>query len=117
MMKLQIKDDITVAALQAEFNAIFPFLRLEVKPCLTRIEDASELLLKQCRRQHNDGEFELNEDERLIDFVGRLKNEFGLVVEVYRNCGKLWIATTLSNTWTLQRQNNEGFEINSYKSD
>lgn len=116
-MKLQVKDDMTVAALQAEFNAMFPFLKLEVKSELTKRDSSKATLLMHCRRQHNNGDFEVNPHESLVDFITRLKYEFGLQVEVYRNCGKLWIATTLSNTWTLERQNNEGFEINSYIKD
>ena len=116
-MKLQIKDDMTVSELQAEFNAMFPFLKLEVRVGLAKGNTNKYLLLKQCRRQHNDGEFVIHAQERLQDFIDRLKHEFGLCAEVYRKSGNMWIATSLSNTWTLERQNNEGFEINNYRHD
>lgn len=116
-MKLQILDNMTVAALQAEFNAMFPFLKLEVKAEFTKANAPKNFLLRQCRRQHNNGEFDMRPQETLVDFTNRLMLEYGLLVEVYRKCGTLWIATTLSSTWTLERQNNEGFEINSYMND
>ena len=116
-MKLQIQDDMTVAALQAEFNAMFPFLKLEVKSELAKAGVHKSTLLRYCRRVHTNGEFEVLPQEPLVEFIARLKQEFDLHVEVFRNCGKLWIATTLSNAWTLERQNNEGFEINSYMND
>lgn len=116
-MKLQIQDDMTVAALQAEFNAMFPFLKLEIRAGLARGNTNKYLLLKQCRRQHNDGEFDVQPQESLQDFLDRLNQEFGLNAEVYRKSGNMWIATSLSSAWTLDRQNNEGFEINSYKVD
>lgn len=116
-MNLQIKDDMTVSELQAEFNAMFPFLKLEVKAGLAKGNTSKYLLLKQCRRQHNEGEFVVKAQESLQNFIDRLKQEFGLCAEVYRKSGNLWIATSLSNTWTLERQNNEGFEINSYRVD
>ena len=113
--KLQIHDDITVAALQAQFNAVFPFLKLEILYTSPKADTHAGLTLKQCRRLHNEGNFELRPQETLMDFVSRINEEFGLRVEVYRKCGKMWIATTLSNAWTLERQNNEGLEINNYK--
>jgi hypothetical protein len=116
-MKLQIQDDMTVAALQAEFNAMFPYLKLEVIIGPAKGAVNKYMPLRQCRRQHNEGDFDVQPQERLIDFVDRLKKEYGLTVEVYRKSGNLWIATSLSSTWTLQRQNNEGLEINSYMSD
>jgi len=36
---------------------------------------------------------------------------FGLRTEVFRKSGNVWVATLLTNSWTLQQQNNAGEEI------
>lgn len=36
---------------------------------------------------------------------------FGLRTEVFRKSGNVWVATLLTNNWTLLQQNNAGEEI------
>jgi hypothetical protein len=43
-----------------------------------------------------------------------LWQEFGLCVQVFRKSGNHWIETSLTNSWTLEQQNREGFELSSF---
>ena len=43
--------------------------------------------------------------------LGNSFASFGLRTEVYRKSGNVWVATLLTDSWTLQQQNNAGEEI------
>ncbi|HVX27352.1 MAG TPA: hypothetical protein VHB70_13470, partial [Parafilimonas sp.] len=46
--------------------------------------------------------------------VAELENQFGdigLIAEVFRKSGNVWIESSLTDNWTLQQQNNEAEEI------
>jgi hypothetical protein len=46
--------------------------------------------------------------------VIELENQFadmGLMAEVFRKSGNVWIESSLTDNWTLQQQNTEGEEI------
>jgi hypothetical protein len=46
--------------------------------------------------------------------VTQIENDFaslGLIAEVFRKSGNVWVGTSLTNDWTLQQQNLEGEEI------
>lgn len=119
-MKMEISDTKTVADLQRDFSTEFPFLKLEV--CKTKYAKdvnstafhSPDRLLAACRKIHTEGFFSIDNTASIMEFEERMLQEYGLTVEVFRKCGKSWIATILSRSWSLQRQNNEGFETNSF---
>ena len=46
--------------------------------------------------------------------VTQIENDFaslGLIAEVFRKSGNVWVGTSLTNDWTLRQQNLEGEEI------
>ena len=59
---------------------------------------------------HGKAVIDINDDVT----VEELENKFasiGLIAEVLRRSGNVWIETSLTNNWTLQQQNMEGEEI------
>ena len=58
-------------------------------------------------------------DKKFIDIsssrtVGEVENAFavlGLIAEIFRKSGNVWVETSLTSDWTLQQQNLEGEEI------
>ncbi|MNF16790.1 hypothetical protein D3C80_2199700 [compost metagenome] len=37
--------------------------------------------------------------------------KLGLSAQIFRKSGNLWIETSLTDDWTLARQNDEGFQL------
>ncbi len=114
-MELQINDKITIKELQQQFSAVFPYLKLEffdIPPTFNGLPKshmyANHKTLGSCRKKHNVGAIEIAPGMAVQKLEETLWNEFGLSTEVFRKSGNLWIETTLSDSWTLKRQNDEG---------
>jgi hypothetical protein len=45
----------------------------------------------------------------------RFKSQFGLNIQVFRKHGKTWIETTVTDNWTLFKQNEEGKTLSELK--
>lgn len=122
-MKLHIKDSRTVAEVQKEFSSGFPYLKLEFfdavhkdnKPTPKSKMFAHDKKLMSCRKKHNEGEVEVNPADTVSQLETELWNKFGLSVQVFRKSGNLWIETSLTDSWILQRQNEEGKEFSNGK--
>lgn len=119
-MQIEILNTRSVADLQKDFSTVFPFLKLEIlKPKHTRDTNSSpfysaDRLLENCRKTGREGFLIINKNASILTFQQCMLNDYGLNVEVFRKCGNSWIATTLSRSWSLERQNNEGLETTSF---
>ncbi|MDB5285032.1 MAG: hypothetical protein JWO06_4107 [Bacteroidota bacterium] len=114
-MKLTINDKMTIMELQQQFCAGFQYLKLEffdVPPTFNGLPKShmygNHRLLASCRKLHNEGTIEITPDLTVDKLERTLWEKFGLSTEVFRKSGNLWIETTLSDSWTLKRQNDEG---------
>ncbi len=128
-MELLIADTKTISEIQNEFNTEFPFLKIEFFDAAYKPETAlpkSKILgndkkLSACKRLHSQGSIVVAENDRVSDLENVLWEQFGLAAQVFRKSGNLWIETSLTDSWTLGRQNREGLEmsqvqhINRYK--
>ena len=60
-----------------------------------------------------DGYIEITGAMKVTDLEKIFKNQFSLVVQVFRKSGKIWLETTITDNWTLDQQNNHGSELSS----
>ncbi|HEX4851927.1 MAG TPA: hypothetical protein VFV08_14025, partial [Puia sp.] len=54
------------------------------------------------------GAIQLDEKQKVGDLEAELKRRFGLNAQVLRRSGNSWIETSLTDDWTLEKQNKEG---------
>jgi hypothetical protein len=118
-MKLIINDKVTIKELQQQFNNEFPYLKLEffdTPPTFDGLPKSlmhsNNKLLAACRKLHHDGIINITPDDTVEKLEKTLWQRFGLTAEVFRKSGNVWIETTLSHSWTLKRQNEEGMALN-----
>jgi len=118
-MELLINDKVAIGELQKQFNQEFPYLKLEFfdsPPTFDGLPKsrvhANHKLLGACRKIHTEGVLVINADVTVERLEKTFWQQFGLTVEVFRKSGNLWIETTLSDSWTLRRQNEEGKAMN-----
>jgi hypothetical protein len=122
-MKLHIKDTRSVAEVQKEFSKSFPYLKIEffdIQHVDTKASPKSKMFphdkkLSVCRKKHNEGSVEVNPAYTVSQLEIELWDKFGLSTQVFRKSGNLWIETSLTDSWTLQRQNDEGQEFSNGK--
>lgn len=115
-MKIIINDQQSIAKIRNSFNKAFPFLKLEFFSKRHEPGQASSLkflvrkdaLLKDCRTIHHSSEITVTPEMKVGELEQLLWNGFGLGVQVFRKSGKVWLETTLTDTWTLSEQNSEG---------
>ena len=115
IMKLIINDKITIKELQQQFSTEFPYLKMEffdIPPTFDGLPKsrmyANHKTLGACRKIHNDDTLQITPNDTVEKLEKTLWEKFGLSTEIFRKSGNLWIETTLSDSWTLERQNEEG---------
>ncbi len=115
-MELLISDKVQIADLQKKFSQEFPYLKVEFFS-LAHVDHhglprsqmyASSLILGSCRKKHNEGHMTISQKDTVGAVEKAFWEQFGLTAEIFRKSGKIWIETTLSDAWTLERQNEEG---------
>ena len=111
-MELCIERGKPVKDIQQEFNALYPFLKIE----LTNKKQPIKLVT---------GDKFAGTDQH-IDITGtrtvaQLENDFlrylELPIQVFRRGGNMWIETSLTDDWTLDQQNKEGELFSNLHSD
>jgi len=116
-MKLYILSNRTISDVQHDFNAAYPFLKIEFyKQIMGRSGSAIrqkiiKTSLLNAAGVRRDGELELTD----LMTVGQLENffldRFEIAVQVSRKSGILWLETTMTDNWTLKQQNDHGKEL------
>ncbi len=114
-MELIINDKITIRELQKQFSSEFPYLKLEffdIPPTFDGLPKVhmypNHKTLGACRKKHNEGTITISPADTVERLEKSFWDEFGLSTEIFRKSGNLWIETTLSDSWTLKQQNDEG---------
>jgi hypothetical protein len=122
-MKIHISNKKKIAALQEEFNHAFPFLRLEFfsKPHYAYDGNSRKYLISD---YETIGDFNKIDKSSSISISPGMKVEelekifqdiFGLFVHVFRQSGKVWLETTMTDDWTLDEQNKQGEELSKHR--
>ena len=118
-MKLTIEGARSLQDVQQDFNAAYPFLKLEFfKPLFGKnnLPSARNILMhslkvKDARRLQHDGYLELGDLMQVAELERAFKELYGLNVQVFRKSGNIWLETTMTDSWTLKQQNDHGREI------
>ena len=117
-MKLFIENGTLTEDLRKIFTNCYPFLKIELYKkqfanglsTIKKAPLAPALNLAKFINAAKKITIDINKNVT----VAELENQFediGLMAEVFRKSGNMWIETTLTNNWTLQQQNTEGEEI------
>jgi hypothetical protein len=122
-MKITINNNRKIFAVQEEFNAKFPFLKLEFfsKPHKAAGSSPKNLMksnsktLADCRAGHEEGILTITPNMTVAELEQRFADAYGLSVQVFRKSGKVWLETTITDGWTLADQNEEGQILSTVK--
>lgn len=115
-MKIQIKDDRKIYAIQEEFSGLFPWLKLEFfsKPHKTgggspkKQMVPSSRTLGETRTIHHSGTITITPTMTVAALEEAFHEVYGLSVQVFRKSGRSWLETTVTDSWTLEHQNAQG---------
>ncbi|MBL7933241.1 MAG: hypothetical protein JNL60_15150 [Bacteroidia bacterium] len=121
-MKITINDNRKIFAIQEAFTNAFPFLKLEffAKPHKPGGASSKKFIkhptktLGECRTIHKSGTITITPNTTVGELEQHFSDVYGLGVQVFRKSGKVWLETTVTDNWTLDRQNKEGESLSSY---
>jgi len=107
-VSLDIMNALTVGAVQQRFSQIWPFLKLEF---YKQIELNGIRITKRLESDHplkTTAKPVISTDTTVAHVKAALSEATGFAVRIFRKAGSLWIETSLTDDWSLQRQNEEG---------
>lgn len=121
-MQIEIKDIKTISSLQEEFNALFPYLKIEF---FTRVHDIgapspkklirhANKTIGECRTVHTEGNIIISPLSTVAQLEQSFRTIYGLSVQVFRRSGNVWLETTVTDSWTLADQNEQGESLTKY---
>lgn len=122
--ELGIEKGMRLKDIQKGFNTAYPFLKLEFfkKPhSEKRLSPSSEKInpeekIKKIPHHSGHHSIKIGSDRTVADLEQEFWKFFGLSAQVFRKSGNLWIETSLTDSWTLDKQNKigESFKGSSY---
>lgn len=107
-----------IVQLQEEFNAEFPYLKLEFFKHAHKVHEgnargdiitAADAARTRLRKATTD--LVITEDMTVMELEQQLSSHFGLSAQVFRKSGRSWLETTVTDDWTLKHQNEQGSEL------
>lgn len=121
-MKIKIDPTKKLSLIKAEFNEAFPFLRIEFFTHPHKVNapnSKKDLILKdvplsELKRSKHIHAIEINDDMPVETVEQMFQKEFGVAMQVFRKSGKSWLETSVTDDWTLRRQNEEGMELSQF---
>lgn len=118
-MEILINNEKTLGEVQKAFNEEFPYLKIEFfETPHTRKQPSPKS--KMYSNTKKIGGIRSAKTDCVVTFNGKttvteLEEYFwksgDLSIQVFRKSGKLWIETSLTDSWTLEQQNDEGKEF------
>lgn len=124
-MLIHINSKHKLTSLQKEFSSFFPFLKLEffrkkhndMEGSAKRYLVTHDTSLSELLKSETDEQYEFTEETTVSKLEQDLEIRFGLHAQVFRKSGNVWIETTLTDSWTLAHQNEEGQELSTASDD
>lgn len=117
-MMLRITPTRLISEVQTEFSHTFPFLKLEFFQNKRRLQNTRQEIkmspasrIGDCQSFISEGEIEITKKMKSRELEQKLKEQFGIIAQVFRRSGNLWLQTTMTDNWTLEKQNEHGMEL------
>jgi hypothetical protein len=118
-MEISITNEKKIADVQFEFNTLFPYLKLEFfsKPHKSGGRSNLKFILNgskiigDCRTIIGTNEMIISQSMTVNELEQGLGTKFGIGVQVFRQSGKVWLETTITDGWTLEVQNSQGEDL------
>lgn len=116
MQELSISGSNTVQEVQHAFQEVYPYLKIEfyfpfqAKATSYRKEEqlSGNTVLERYMRYRTAAVIDISAYRTIAELEDDFAHLVGLRVQVFRKSGNLWIITSLTDDWSLGKQNSEG---------
>ncbi|MBA4196769.1 MAG: hypothetical protein C0459_04370 [Chitinophaga sp.] len=113
-MQLHIEAARLAEDVQREFNLAFPYLKLEFFNKVNNITSTKNKRIGDWQFAPAAGIVALSDETKVIDLLDNLKKEYNLNAQILRRSGNLWLQTTMTDSWSLKKQNDYGKELSTF---
>lgn len=109
---MYIDDKKTISEIQSEFSSLYSALKLEFYKSKHLAQQGSmkvdqyqvDTILSDIRDEHKSGELTISDMMTTAELESAFESKFGLHVQVFRKSGNLWLQTSATDDWSLQKQ-------------
>jgi len=116
MEAMLVHRDLTIQDIKEEFTKKFPGLKLEMykvahkegQGSLKSAELAHDLKLGDINAKLLEKDYDFDPSMAVSEFEAEFEEQFGLFVQVFRRSNNLWLQTSTTDDWTLEKQNIKG---------
>lgn len=110
-----------LSQIQKDFNSIFPYLKLEFfrQRNSAPTGNSKYILVNddyalKPTKEGNDEEIQVTENMKVAILEALFLEKFGISAQVLRKSGSTWLGVSMTDDWTLKRQNDEGRELSNF---
>ena len=120
-MKIEINDSRRISEIQESFRKVFPYLTIGFfihysRDAVRPTNGVSGMRkIGECRTIHASGEMTITPAMTIHELEEIFRTRYGLEARVFRQSGKAWLGTSVTNDWTLDEQNKEGEALSQAK--
>ena len=116
--KITLEQDRLIKDIQDEFNALYPFLKIEfsktnVVPGIENAGSKSRVRIKDLSEFSPGVTVDVNKHRTVAELRDECLSKVGLTIHLSRKSGNVWNRVTLTDHWTLEGQNDAGQFISS----
>ena len=121
VMTIEITTDRLIEDVQKDFAYMFPYLRIEFFRKGTRYRQNKEKTISlpvtqtigSVFKNNRKGKLDITPATTVKELERGCDEQFGIMAQLYRKSGALWLETSMTDNWTMQQQNDRGSEISS----
>jgi hypothetical protein len=121
-MEIIVRDSGQIFALQEAFSSLFPYLKLEFfsqtsKKVVAATKNKSAQLNKKLAEYKPvklPASIVISGTSTVKELEKQFAELYGLGVQVLRKSGNMWLETSITDSWTLEKQNAEGESFSNY---
>ena len=109
-MEININDEHSILEIKENFKQWFPFLKIEFleHPIGNGLPIKSDNTLAQYRKDGSTTDkIVITAKQKVSELKQLFFKVYGLIIQVFRKIGKIWLETTSTSDWTIGKQNDE----------
>lgn len=114
-MEIYISEEAIISNIQSDFRQAYPLLNLEFyrqphevgEHCCTKDKLSPDTPIDDIRMMHTFGWIDISKNRTAAEVEQDFMHQLGLSVQVMRKSGEMWVQTTKTDHWTLQRLSEE----------
>jgi len=113
---MKISSQSNLSDIKNEFNRKYPFLKIEFyknnhhamegSPKNEQINE--DLFVSSLTEVDVDFDMDINPEMLVSEFEADFFDKTGLTIQVFRNSAGIWLQTTATDHWSLEKQNGKG---------